>query len=593
VAVGGLSQRQSDLYRPTDLDGRIKEAARTGGFHAICVTGSAGGGKSGLIEKLRQDSGDLFSGIIEDATHADLPSTDQAGSIAAKLASLSDGNDGQRPALPVLIAANTGMLLNLFDEFRRKHEAGRGPAFTELESLVLFKLGITSSLPVTGLSLLLVNLDERPTSGEGGLLSQFLSAYEPELSGGILADASACSACDVQDWCPVYANAVMMSGCALATIDGLATSAAAEQGRWDTPRALWDFTSRIAAPGTYGEDQTSGDPCDQVRSAANNKDRAWVVKRLLPWSLFGTGGSLGTRVGKFDPARHPSASAYKLLSEAGLMPEADLQVLQRLREVAPGAGALDRISELVNENPDQDGFPSEFAQDFEGGWRGFLGHFLVTAALITGDGSADDAYATLRGEQDGFTQLLRGYEAVVEGSEDPAGSEGPLSKLDLVIERGLAAMLGRPASAAAYFPVKAYDPRDPSRIFVQVDVQGSMEPVAAVTVRNNPDGASIVGYRPLAVTAALSSGDESVEITIDAPAYQMLLAAERGLLASTADTARFYALRRAADLLARTAASPDAQLLIDDPLSSASYTVRRAPSFGSTGGIRKLQVRRA
>jgi len=581
VAVGEMSRRQRDLYVSTRVDEELlRRATAEPRPHIICITGSAGGGKSGLIEKIRARE-DLFSQIIEDATHADSPSVDQAMSLAGRLAQLADGAQG-RPERPVLLAANTGMLVSLFDELARRAEAGVGPAFTGLESALLSRLGIDPSGNATGLRAVVVNLDDRATSGPGALLRDFLAAYDPARPSGVLGGAARCDTCAVREWCPVLANAFLVSGPAREQVDLLAVSAAKTQGRYDTPRALWDFTSQLVAPLDYVSEELS-DPCGAVVSATRRGDRAWVMRRLLPASLFSASGSLGQRVADLDPARRPSAEAYDLLASAGLDPAQDGKLIRALSADVGHGGALQRAAELAELGEDD---PASFpGAAMPAGWRGFLGRFLVACSYLGAPGSWPLA------RSGPFELLLAGYQALLAGEQAPSEAEDVLNDLVMKLERGLADVTGTMVNEKAYLPVKTYDPRDPSRVYVRFELETDTESfrlTRAMPVRNNPEGCEVVGYRPLAVTVSLAG----VEVSVDAPTYRLLDEAGLGTLPATADAERFYALRRAAEALALLNSSGlGSQLLVEEPDSGRRYNVRRVAALAGDG--RRLQVRPA
>lgn len=581
VAVGEMSRRQRDLYVSSRVDEELlSRATAEPRPHIICITGSAGGGKSGLIEQIRARE-DLFSQIIEDATHADSPSVNQAASLAGRLAQLADGTP-ERPDRPVLLAANTGMLVSLFDELARRAERGTGPAFTALESALLSPLGIDSCENTADLRVLVVNLDDRATSGPGALLRDFLAAYDPARPAGVLGGAARCHTCAVREWCPVLANASLISGPVGEQVDLLAVSAAKTQGRYDTPRVLWDFTSQLVAPLDYGSDELS-DPCGSVVSAARRGDRAWVMQRLLPASLFSASGSLGRRVADLDPARRPSAGAYDLLASAGLDPVQDGKLIRALSAAAGYGGALQRAAELAElREEDPASFPGTAPT---GGWRGFLGRFLVACSYLSSPGSWPSP------SNGPFELLLAGYTAQLAGEQAPQEAEDVLNDLAMKLERGLADVAGTTVNEKTYLPVKTYDPRDPSRVYVRFELEPDTESfrlVKAMPVRENREGCKVVGYRPLAVTVSLAG----VEVSVDAPTYRLLDEAGLGTLPATADAERFYALRRAAEALALLSSSGSgAQLLVQEPDSGRRYNVRRVAALAGDG--RRLQVRPA
>ncbi|MDQ2846805.1 MAG: hypothetical protein M3Y77_10750, partial [Actinomycetota bacterium] len=193
VAVGGPSALQTQSYRAGALDGALRDLATgTPQLHAIFTTGSAGSGKSAAVEAQRLANPDLFDDIIEDATHSDSPNRNQADALRARLAPLADG--GQRPPRPILIAANTGMLLQLFEGWRPSGD------FLGLEAATLGPLGLSDATPPADLRVAVLNLDDRPTGGPGGLLGQLLPQLDPDAPDGVMAGAARCGTCLVTQW---------------------------------------------------------------------------------------------------------------------------------------------------------------------------------------------------------------------------------------------------------------------------------------------------------------------------------------------------------------------------------------------------------
>ena len=82
------------------------------------------------------------------------------------------------------------------------------------------------------------------------------------------------------------------------------------------------------------------------------------------------------------------------------------------------------------------------------------------------------------------------------------------------------------------------------------------------------------------------------ELSLDLPAYRLLLAARAfGLAAASQSDERFHALRRAAEALARTAAEhPDAQLLAEELDTGRAFLITQAASLGNTRPLRTRAV---
>ena len=369
VPLGGPTAQQLRTYRPGRLDRTLEEIATTDPRpHAIFATGSAGSGKSAAVEEQARTRHDLYSDIIEDATHSDSPSRNQAATLRARLSCLMDG--AAHPELPVLVAANTGMLLQLFDSWR----AGGG-GFSELEAAVLAPLGLHEPPSQNaGIRVRVLNLDERPTAGPDGLLAEFLPLLSPDDKDGIFEGSPRCATCKVREWCTVRANATLAADAASDALGRLAATAARERGRHDSPRAIWDWISRIIAPPAAFSG--SSDPCDAVADRAAAEDDVWRLENLLPISAFGASGDLGRRVRALDPSLGATREAYEILSAAGLDPAVDAAPLDELAALAPGA-------ESVKAAADSTRAP----RDLEGGetasWRSAVGRTGTGAGLLS------------------------------------------------------------------------------------------------------------------------------------------------------------------------------------------------------------------
>jgi hypothetical protein len=140
----------------------------------------------------------------------------------------------------------------------------------------------------------------------------------------------------------------------------------------------------------------------------------------------------------------------------------------------------------------------------------------------------------------------------------------------------------------AYLPLRAYDPRDPSRVFVRVPAE-TMSPHKPRPIRNNPDGTEVAGFVALAAVVEVGTDADRAEVVIDSPTFHLLDAARSGLLPSTSDAARFHGLRRAAEVLARSASIAGSPLLVVDR-NGRRYTARRERSFEGGDGF-NLAVR--
>ncbi len=561
VGVGGMSSLQTGSYIRTPTEGRLAAlAAQADPPDLFVISGSAGSGKSALIDRLESQNPGVFGQVLQDATHSDSPSESQVDVLEGFFEPYRD-SAAEPPARPRIIAANIGLLLAFFTALG---ERGNHP-LTRLEGVLMYRLGLRAEAPPDlAWSAAVVNLDLRPTAGPEGLLREMLALLDFDNPSGILGGAPRCQTCTVRAWCPVRSNSLIARHASEA-IDTLAERAATERGRHDSPRLLWDFTARLLC----GDDpfDAEEDPCDAAAAAAEREDRAWVWERLLPRKLFSVGGELGERTAQLDPSLQPLAQAHRLLASAGILPEADARELQRLDPPAAEAIATAAAHLAAGKLPAAE-----------------LGRALVTASFLRdpaawqpGDLIAHDFHA-----------LLLEYERFSGG--DAAGPYPELERLRRLIERALGRSFGLLEGDTPYVPVEAYDPREPSRVFVEASLHyddGTYEVLPDPPVQRDPGGAELAGHTPLSLAAKLGG----VEIVITTPVYRLLRAAESGTVASTADLERFYGLRRAVEALARTA-SHHRQLAVQRPGTSRRYNVSRSAGLGGQKTITVTEARR-
>lgn len=564
VPVGGPTQVQIRSYRGGALDIALCDLASGDPKpHAIFTTGSAGSGKSAAVEAQRLANPDLFHDIIEDATHSDSPSRNQADALRSRLEPLADG--GHRPDRPILIAANTGMLLQLFEAWRT------GASFRGLEAATLGPLGLSDAERPADLRVIVLNLDDRPTSGPGGLLGQFLPQLDPDDPVGVMGGSARCLSCRVTAWCPARSNASLVSGPAADALGLLASASARERGRHDSPRAIWDWLSRIVAPPTAFIGET--DPCQAVAKAAQSEDHDWRLANLLPVTTFNAAGDLGRRIRTFDPALGTSEATYRIVSSAGIDPEEDADRLEVLACLDTRADALAAAAMSVRAS-------SSGEQD-----RLLLARAGTGAAFLATPGAwpldRDDEGATftkaLAAYGDWQTVALRNLpQEDILSIEVRADSE--LQPLIQNLGEGLARLFGVFVEGRPFLPLRSYDARDRSRIHVGVDID-----LDTVKIRQdeqterNAQPSMLLGHQPLAIRFHLVGGGD---LTLDLPAFRLLLGARlHGLAAASQSDERFHALRRAAESLARVAAEVhDARLLAEE--DGRTYLISQAPSLG-------------
>ncbi|MCW2899040.1 MAG: hypothetical protein JWO67_1305 [Streptosporangiaceae bacterium] len=579
VAVGGQTGTQATAYVPSPVDEAITALASSPSPpHAIFVTGSAGGGKSGAAEYQRQAHEALFSAIVEDATHADSPGEDQADSLARKLALLAD-DAAQRPGIPLLVAANIGMLIQLAPMWEE-----RGYKFTALVHELFSRLGLPISEPDgpprLPLEVAVLNLDHRPTSGQGGLLPAMLQRLSP---GGetSLFDARRCGTCSAVSHCPAYSNAVLLSSTVAPAFDRLARRAAVERGRSDTPRALWDLVSRVILPPKLYDH--FADPCEASVRAHQDNDVAFVLAGLLSVTAFTASGDVGLRVTAQAPALAPTREAYEAFANAGLRPAQDAEPLRRMAATVEAAG-LDAPALRTAAEALESGFSGPDAAQ-ERAWRDTVAHTVIGTRYFLGE--LPDPQGD---EEEQFFRALAVYDrwqaADLSGSVDTALEdevEKHVGAMVAELAEGFAALFGARAAGGTFLPVHNYDAREQTRAHVQFKLSlGEVLPVPDKPSKSNPEGTRRVGYRPMAVTLLLEpaqDGRPGAELAVDLPSYRILSGAKRGM-ASSGDAERIYALRRAAGTVARLAAAQDGvAMLVDDPESECRYIVEPRRSF--------------
>jgi hypothetical protein len=583
VALGSQTDSQAAAYVPSAVDNAITElASQTVPPHAIFITGSAGGGKSGAAEFQRQAHAEKFSVIVEDATHADSPGEDQADSLARRLADLADDAD-QRPSAPILVAANIGMLIQLAPLWKE-----RGFQFTALVHALFTRLGLpvedTAGQPLLPLQVEVLNLDHRPTAGKGTLLPEMLKRLTPG-DGTALFDARRCGTCPAISHCPAHTNAVLLSTVAVNAFDTVARRAAVERGRSDTPRALWDLVSRtVLRPELY---DSFVDPCEASLQAHQKDDATFVLRGLLPVTAFSGGGEVGPRIAAQSPALAPTREAYEAFADSGLLPIQDARPVERLVEAVERAGidapALRTAAEALKAGSTSPDATQERA------WRD-----LVAATVIGSRYFLDELPDPQFDEEERFLRALSAYERWQAAKRDNHGDtaleedvEQHVSAMVDELAGGFAALFGAQASGGTYLPVRIYDAREPTRVFVQFRLTlAEAVPVLDKPSSTNPTGTRHVGYRPMAVSLRIEQGRDGrpdAQLAVDLPSYRILSAATRGV-ASSGDAERVYALRRAAATLARLAEDREyVPMLVDDPTSGCRFVIE--PRTGFSGKL--------
>jgi hypothetical protein len=509
----------------------------------VVLSGSSGGGKSMTIDALDTLAADRFGNVVKDATHAEAPDREQQDDLTDFFAPFADGAPAYT-GRPRLIAMNTGMVIRFFDQLRPGH------IFTSLEAALRHQLelppgrGDADSVPGT---VLVINLDQRPTAGGDGLLfTRMLERLDPDLEGGIMEGSPRCKTCTVREWCFVRTNAAIVSSePARGALDRAAAQLALDRARYLQPRALWDLAASVV---TGDEPFGDGDPCDRIVQIQAVGDRALVWRRLACNGPFldqtSRNGSLLHRV---DPAYAVSGDAHRIIGRAGINPAEDAETLLSLLGGPRHEAVQTAASALASSGTGREAIRP----------RG-----LVRAAALAGK----VPFAEVDAE---FASALAEYALMPDAEGD---SLTALASETLV--PALARAFGADIGGENYFRTEAYDPRRRYAVLVNVEVEPPRLQLPPDPRKEaNPHGSEIVGYTPLAISFQL----QGVRLEIDLPLYRLLRETLAGTLASTADLERFYWLRRAADALGQAAAEDHGlPLLITDAVTGERFRLAQA-----------------
>ncbi|WP_330279084.1 hypothetical protein OHO83_08825 [Streptomyces sp. NBC_00569] len=538
VATDRISPRQQAMYVSTDLDeALVAHVSENTGLRLVLLTGSAGGGKSALIRQLqsRLPQGTI-SRVVEDATHADSPSERQTERLAGVLAGFSNGVP---PAGDLtVIAANTGLLLELHREFTERGQ----PALADVIAYALHVLGVPGKRSLTearreelGAAVLVVDLDQRPTSGgEGRLLRRMLAGFHPDLPGGVLAGAARCGTCAVKAWCAPRTNAELLADPQIgAALDEAVEQIAMRRGRDVAPRQLWDGVSELALGGISAE----GDPCNSVAGLAGEKDGAAVWQALLPNGVFGWAqGALAREIQALDPSFRASSETHTVIASAGILPAEDARMLEDLLGSADGE-ARQAVTTAA----------SALAASSAGeGARGLVRAHWLMGRLPLGPVVPEEFKEAVSMQDDAREQVIQ------------------------VVSDGLVQAFGQTAERRSYLPTESLGESRDARVLVQVDVDEHVEVLPQRAQHFNRQGSRVVGLRPL--TARLKIGKSVIDL--DLPLYRLLQMAAEGALPATVDIERFHALRYAAERLGRQQAdNTDLPLLVTDDARGTAFVV--------------------
>lgn len=519
-----------------DLEQKLLEMLRSTKAPALIVFGgSAGTGKTALMARLRQAAPELFGEIIADATHTESPGEEQVSRLASFFSAFADGAASATGPTRV-IALNTGMALRFFHKVRAAEEA---PSLTALESVLLSRLGVPRAAPDAvamgwlNEAVLVLNLDLRRTvGGPEALFLGMLKALDPDDPSGVLAGATRCGSCRVREWCWPRTNAELVSTEETGTVlDGAVALAALERGRNISPRELWALTAALVLGGARGVD-----PCEDVANAFAAGNVSQLRDGLLPGAALESLASdepLAASLLAMDPTLQPNAEAHEEIASAGIDPADDAERLLTL------LGGADRTKRLAVRT----------VATHAAAGPGLTGRYRararwLAAELTPGPSPDEDFRAAL---------------SAFDGPPDPAADVRIMETLAIGLARGF----GRKVGADTFLPVDKPGQSRKYGVLVGANLssQGLLEITADPHKDDNPVGAGLLRYRPLALPVRL--GGHHLEITL--PIWRLLQAAAGGTLPGTNDLERFHGLRRAVEsAVLDLSLNPANALLISD-----------------------------
>ena len=539
VVGDGLTDVQRRMYQPGDLERRLIDAVT--GDHApdlVVIAGSAGGGKSAIIQHVLDAAGGSFGEYIADATHSEAPNESQIDRLAKFFAPFADGSE--RPGGPTrLIAMNTGMVLQFFKGIPEKNDQ---QSFRALEQYMKARLRVPLAHgeeypPWMAAAVLVLNLDHRPTAGEpGDIFDLILQRLEPTSEAGVLNGSNRCETCQIISWCFPRANAEVISRLpARAVLNKAAGDVALHRGRNLPPRALWDFAARLALGGLNLDHK---DPCDQIAEIAGSADVEALLRGLATGSALDETSGLAPEFVAVEPTFQPSGAYHDIVASASLDVDADAAVMSDCLVGEAGVpAAVEAAAAAIAE-----------------GRVAVQGRQLARIVWLGGTVGAGGAVPEL------FAKALVAQRHLDRDKPVPEESVGAVE----YVARGLASGFGVTSRHETFFPTD--DGGSPTRrtdVYVKADLMRNRmlwlseegDPVVAA----NPNGAAVVGYRPLtlAMRLAIGSDQRNQELTqsfdVNLPLWQLLGRAIEGTVPSSVDKERFLGLRRAMEAVGQLA----------------------------------------
>lgn len=499
----------------------------------ILISGSAGDGKSFTLGSILARQTNPWKAhahrVIEDATHSERPDQLQRDRLNEFFAPLRAGE----PPLegpPLIIAANTGLLIRFFEGLRA---VGEFEPYRLLADVLFHALRIPDRErgepdPEVASRILVINLDERVTTGgDKSFFAEILRAFDPAVPGGVMGGAARCETCAVQEWCWVRSNAeVISSQNAIDAIDRAAHEVALIRGRSINPRALWDAAAAITLGGaTFSEE----DPCDDIAVTSANRNWIRLWNHTIPNGVFhlaaapGLTGELKDR----DPTFWPDKGTHDAIANAGIDKSQDAKTLLEklgasdessrfaIGTLARALASGDLVAAITEERARQE-----------------IPRALARARWLAGATFDTDPQLEL------FSRALEQY------AESGAGSL--VDKVEELIGDALVWSFGQSIGGEHFFRTGRQDGRDVA-VYVKVAVSPgtSHEIQPDPVLASNPDGAMVTGYKPLAFPVQI--GD--VDVTLTYGLFRVLHQAQSGTLPSAKELERFYSLGRAVTAL--------------------------------------------
>jgi len=557
VATLDLTTLQRELYvrapyedEVVGLVQRSIEDIRAGDTtDLIVVTGNAGDGKTDLMARVRERVGDHPKVLWnEDATHADTGTREQVQHMADFLSPYNDHTNAKPNGLRFL-AANVGMLLWLFEQFRALNYP-----FTNLENHVLHYLGLgdVKELPNTPYTITVINLNDRPgilLRGYGGFARRLIEKaanYFRELS-----DAQ-CNGCPVASWCFVRSNLYMLSN--KEVLDGLEDclrkGVLESQGHL-TARDILDFFAKLVTGKDRALFMNFDEPCRAIYDLAERQDEAELRARMFPNTAFsGDGGRVFEMLLPVDPALSEGVNVTDYLMKLYIDPTAVVYALQASYELS-GAEVLATLASRIVEGR-SDWFNDASGDDVRRTYAYMavrLAYFLRNPEELSSDF-----------EDDILNDFLSVLQAYLQASMARRAPEMDRSVIDTMqgfrqtVVSAIRKIFGARIGGEDFVAANPFRGSQVYQLFVPVgglDAKVRVEPDPKLKQGIVPFWEALE-YQPLSVRVGIG-GEQRYIVPVGLRLYRLFRLSEAGFSAPTVDLQGFYALRAACERLAALA----------------------------------------